>query len=286
MTERALELADRPGVFVKTRRGEVHVVVDGDPGLPVVACLHGIPGGTRDFRAFAAAATALGLSVVRIDLPGFGRTPAFAGPLLRAAEDRADLVHEIMVARGHGSFAVLGHSFGGTTALATAARYASSVTALVLVNSAGVVRHRGLQVPHELTRQVKHLAGLPMLGERLLGTLIQTYARMGIRGEKPLDHDDVIAHTELIGGLDFKDLRLFAAAVRAPALVVSAADDHLVEPRVAVTLAAALGAAADPGVVSHRHLATGGHFLQKRDAAAIASWIAGRVSSRGWRPNR
>ena len=103
---------------------------------------------------------------------------------------------------------------------------------------------------------------------------------MGIRGEKPLDHDDVIAHTELIGGLDFKDLRLFAAAVTAPALVVSALDDRLVEPQVAVTLAAALAAGAQPGLVSHRQLVTGGHFLQKRDAPAIASWIAGRVSSR------
>jgi len=276
----ALDVADRPGVFVKTRRGEVHVVVDGDPALPAVACIHGIPGGTRDFRAFAGAATARGLSVVRIDLPGFGRTPAFAGPLLRAAVDRADLVHEVMLARGHSHFAVVGHSFGGTTALAAAARHASSVTALVMVNSAGVTRHRGLQIPHELTRQVKHLAGVPLLGERLLGTLIQTYARMGIRGEKPLDHDDVIAHTELIGGLDFKDLRLFAAAVTAPALVVSALDDRLVEPQVAVTLAAALAAGAQPGLVSHRQLVTGGHFLQKRDAPAIASWIAGRVSSR------
>ncbi len=281
---RALEHGDRAGVFVRVDiggvAGDVHVVVDGDPADPAVATVHGIPGGTRDFRVFAAEAKARGLCVVRVDLPGFGRSPSPSrgSALLASAQARAQLIVDVMAARGHREFAVVGHSFGGTAALATAALHPSSVTALALVNSVGVTRHRGLQVPHELTRQVKHLAKVPVVGARLLDVMVATYARMGIRSEKPLDHDDVVAHTELIGGLDFADLRAFAAAVSAPALVVSASDDKLVEPAVSFTLAQALSTTSP--LVTHRHKQSGGHFLQKHDAPAIASWIAARVSSR------
>jgi pimeloyl-ACP methyl ester carboxylesterase len=273
---KSLDVADGAGVFVKVAGGEVHVVVDGDPADPAVACVHGVPGGTRDFRVFAAEAKARGLCVVRLDLPGFGRSPP-SPTLLAAPEQRAALLVEVMRARGHARFAVVGHSFGGTTALATAALHPSSVTALVMVNSVGVTRHRGLQAPHELIGQVKHLAKLPLVGDRLLDTLLKTYARLGLKSEKPLERDDVVAHTELIGGLDFADLRAFAARVTAPALVASSRDDRLVEPLVSFTLAAALTSSP---LETHRHKQGGAHFLQKHDAAAIASWLAARLGSR------
>lgn len=271
---RSLETADRAGVFVKTRHGDVHVVVDGDPADPAVICLHGVPGSTRDFRAFAGLAAARGLCVVRVDVPGFGRSPRSTRSL-RSADERAAFVVDVMAARGHSRFAVVGHSFGGSAALATAALFPSSVTALVMVNSIGVTRHRGLVAPHELTRQLKHAARLPVVGARLVEGLLATYARLGIKSDKPLDHDDLIAHSELIGGLDFADLRSFAARVQAPCLVVSAEDDRLVEPAVAFTLAQALSSSPTKTTpTSHRHLKNGGHFLQKRDAAAIARFIA------------
>jgi pimeloyl-ACP methyl ester carboxylesterase len=268
-----LDIAEPAGVFVGTAVGDVHVVVDGDPAAPAVACVHGIPGATRDFRAFAAHASALGLCTVRIDMPGFGRSPQSA-PFLRSPVERAGLVRAVMQARGHRRYGVFGHSFGGTVALALAATARDDVTALVLCNSVGTLRHRGLQVPHELLAPVKHVARIPVLGPRALDVLTATYARMGIKSDRPLGVDDVVAHTSLIGALDFAEQRLHAAAVRAPTLVLSAADDPLVEPMVGFALAAAIG---ESETTVHRHHQRGGHYLQKRDAAAIAAFCAGHM---------
>ena len=271
----ALEHRDATGVFVRTSCGEVHVVVDGDPRAPAVCCLHGLPGSVRDFRSLAGELVKRGLCSVRVDAPGFGRSAA-AATLLTSAQARAALLVEVMQARGHETWAVVGHSFGGSGALATAALYGDQVTALVMINSIGITRHRGLQLPHEITRQARHVARLPVVGERLVAVVRRGYARLGIRPDKALDADDVIAHTQLVGGLDFADLRCFAAQVRAPSLVVSAADDRVVESAVAFALAQALSYTK---LTSHRHLGSGGHFLQKRDAPAIASWLQGRLQS-------
>ncbi|MDP2340947.1 MAG: alpha/beta fold hydrolase [Deltaproteobacteria bacterium] len=271
----ALEHRDATGVFVRTSQGEVHVVVDGDPADPAVCCIHGLPGSARDFRALAKELASRGLCAVRIDVPGFGRSPA--GPtLLTSPAARAGLIAEVMQARGHRTFAVAGHSFGGTAALATAALYADRVSALVLVNSIGITRHRGLTLPHELTRQARHVAKLPVLGPRLVAAIQRGYGRLGIRAEEPIDADDVVAHTQLVGGLDFADLRAFAVRVRAPALVVSSSDDRVVEAVVSFTLAQALSSTT---LTSHRHSERGGHLMQKHDAPAIASWLQARLHS-------
>ena len=269
----ALEHRDPTGVFVKTSQGEVHVVVDGDPRAPAVCCVHGLPGSARDFRALAAELARRGLCAVRVDAPGFGRSPT--GPrLLTSAGSRAALLVEVMQARGHRHWGVVGHSFGGTAALATAALYGDQVGALVLVNSIGVTRHRGLSVPHELTRQARRFARLPVVGPRLVAVVQQGYARLGIRSEEPVDADDVVDHTQLVGGLDFADLRSFAVRVRAPSLVVSAADDRVVQADVSFTLAQALSSTT---LTTHRHRDHGGHGLQKHDAPAIAAWLSARL---------
>jgi pimeloyl-ACP methyl ester carboxylesterase len=219
------------------------------------------------------------LCVVRVDVPGLGRS--VAGPtLLTSPEARAGLFAEVMQARGHRTFAVAGHSFGGTAALATAALFFERVSALVLVNSIGITRHRGLRLPHEMTRQVKHFARLPVVGPRVVAALQDVYARMApspLSGrDEAVDADDVVAHTQLVGGLDFADLRSFASRVRAPALVVSAADDRVVESVVSFTLAQALSSTT---LTSHRHSERGGHLMQKHDAPAIASWLRARLLS-------
>ncbi len=274
MSQTALEHRDATGVFVQTSQGDVHVVVDGDPALPAVCCVHGLPGSVWDLRALAGELAARGLCSVRVDAPGFGRSPP-GKSLLTSPELRAALLVEVMLGLGHRRWALVGHSFGGTAVLATAALYADRVTALALINSVGITRHRGLAIPHEITRQARHLVKLPVVGPRVVKVVQQGYARLGIRAEDVGD-DDVVVHAQLVGGLDFADLRSFAGRVRAPALVVSAADDRVVEPAVAFALARAL---ASTTLTSHRHRHTGGHALQKHDAPAIASWLQARLQS-------
>jgi pimeloyl-ACP methyl ester carboxylesterase len=268
-------VGDTPGVFVSTPRGDVHVVVDGDPAWPAVATIHGLPGSARDFRVLAGHLAAAGVCTVRIDAPGFGRTPPH-GALAKTPAERAALVVDVMRARGHRRFAVVAHSFGGSAALACAGLWPDAVSALALVSTMGVTRHRGLQLPPSVTGALGQLVRAPVVGERAFATLKAAYDRAGVRRERPVDADGLWAETQVIGALDFADLRLLAARVRCPTLVVGGDDDALVQRDVGFALAAALSSSS---LVSHRRLRGGGHFLQKSDAAAVAHWLADRLRS-------
>jgi pimeloyl-ACP methyl ester carboxylesterase len=274
-TTTSLASGDAPGVFVRTRHGEVHVVVDGDPSWPAVATLHGLPGGARDFRVLGGLLAARGVCTVRIDAPGFGRTPQFQTPPRTPAE-RAAVVVDVMRARGHARFGVVAHSFGGSAALACAALWPDVVTTLAMVCAMGVTRHRGLQLPHELTGALGALVKAPVVGPRALSLVQAAYERAGVRREKPVDAAGLYDETQVIGSIDFADLRAFAARVTCPTLVVGADDDPLVQRAVGFALVQALRHAP---LVSHRRLQTGGHFLQRHDASAVAVWLADRLTT-------
>jgi carboxylesterase len=274
-TTTALSSGDAPGVFVRTAAGEIHVVVDGDPSWPAVATIHGLPGSARDFRALGRLLIDQKVCTVRIDAPGFGRSPRH-GVLAKTPAERAAVVVDVMRARGHGRFGVVAHSFGGSAALACAALWPDVVSTLALVCTMGVTRHRGLQLPHGITGALGAMVRAPVIGDRAFAALKAAYDRAGVRREKPVDKEGLYAETQVIGSIDFADLRNLAARVACPTLVASADDDPLVQREVGMALAAALSSAP---LVSHRRLTTGGHFLQKHDAAAVAAWVGDRLRS-------
>jgi pimeloyl-ACP methyl ester carboxylesterase len=271
MTTSALPVPQDPaGTFV----GEVHVVIDGEPHRPAVALLHGIPGSTRDFRYLGPAIAEEGLCAVRIDMPGFGKTPkrAFSSP---RSVDRAVFVKSTMRALGFERFAVGGHSFGGGAALLCAALFPEAVTAFVGMNSIGPRRHRGLTAPPSFLKGVAHAMSMPLLGVALHRLVVQAYESRGLKSDIPLDLSVVQDQTAMVGALSFKELRQAAHLVKAPSLVVSSRTDRLVEPASSFALARALRGAP---LVSHLHVAEGGHFLQKHEARAVAAWLARHVA--------
>ena len=273
----SLSTGDVAGALVKTSVGDVYVVVDGDvDAAVVVACVHGLPGSARDFIHLGRELRRRRACAVRFDMPGFGRSPPLKSTpasTVHAPLRRAAVIAEVMHRLGHRRYAVVGHSFGGTTALATAATV-GAVTALALICSVGVTRHRGLTIPHEVTRQLAAIRSLPVIGARLAAPFIDVVRkateRLGVRGERAFSDDELVAHMQLLGGIDYADLRGFARRVRVPALVMSAQDDRIIERAVPFTLAAALTSSP---LVTHHHRSTGGHFLQKRAATAIADWL-------------
>lgn len=257
---------DPAGTFV----GEVHVVDEGPRDAPVVVMVHGLPGSTRDFRYLGPALAARGLRAVRIDLPGFGKTPARAFPSTRVS-DRAVFIQRVMRALGVERFALVGHSFGGGIVAQCAALFPDDVSALVCVNSIGPRRHRGYPAPGVIIRASTRLLDVPVIGPRWHDAIQRGYAAVGLKSDIGLGVDVVKLQFTIFGGVSFLELRHAARRVRAPTLVVSAKDDPLVEPPVAFALARALRGAP---LVSHLHVASGGHFLQKHEAPAIASWLA------------
>lgn len=257
---------DPHGTFVEG----VHVVVEGDRAHPAVALLHGIPGSTRDFRYLGPALVDAGLCGVRIDLPGFGKTPASALGSLRAAA-RAALVHHLMRTLGFARFAVAGHSFGGGIALLAAALFSDDVTAYVGINSIGPRRHRGLRTPQLVLRAAARALVAPVVGDVVHQVVLRAYKDAGLRSDTPLDAAALRDHLGMVGALSFLELRRAARDVRCPALVVSSKDDRIVEPPSSFALARALRRAP---MVSHLHVERGGHYLQKHEAPPIARWLA------------
>ncbi len=275
----SLQHVEHAGIFVRSSGGEVHVVVDGDPSADVVvAFIHGLPGSARDFGACGRLLAQRGGCAVRFDMPGFGRSPPSSTLAVTPAQ-RADIVLDVMRRRGHRRFGVVGHSFGGTAAMALAARAPDVVSSLALVCSVGITRHRGLTIPHEVVRGIAGLSGVSILGGRasppwVLRQAVARFRRatdaLGIRSERAFTDDELLDQMSIIGGLDFVEQRRAADAVRAPTLVVSASDDRLVEPVVAATLSASLRRAS---FVTHLHRRRGGHLMQRHAADAIVDWI-------------
>lgn len=268
---------------VETAHGTVHVEIDGElDARVVVACIHGVPGSARDFTSLGRELRARGACAVRFDMPGFGKSTLTTSALPSSVHTplaRGVLVGAVLRALGVQRFVVVGHSFGGTAAMATAARVEGAV-GLVMACAVGVTRHRGLSLPHELTGRLELLRRVPGVGEQLaapfVGAVRSTIAGLGVRGERSYTDDEIVEHTRIIGGIDFADLRRLASEVRVPSLVLSADDDRLVQPEVAANLAAALTSAP---LVSHHHRRQGGHFLQRRAADVIADWCITATST-------
>ncbi|MFZ9887682.1 MAG: alpha/beta fold hydrolase, partial [Myxococcota bacterium] len=247
--------------------GPVSITREGPPDGRVCLLVHGAPGSARDFRYLAPALVTRGFSVVRVDMPGFGGTPVSVWPRTDL-EARAHFVLEV-ARRVAPRYSFVGHSVGGACCLVAAAMAQGEIDALVLVNSIGVQRHRGMQVPEQVAELLRRA-----LGVRAIGDFVVERARPLMRGlgfhpddTEALSVEQLTQLAAIVGGLDFLLLRRSARAVPCQTLVVSSEDDPLVEPRISHGLYDALRRTARPRQL---HLATGGHYLQKHAAHDIA----------------
>lgn len=77
-----------------------------------------------------------------IDLPGFGASALHDGDW--DINQYAERILKYMDEQGLEQVDLLGHSFGGRVAIRLASRYPNRVRSLVLINSAGLQRHRSL----------------------------------------------------------------------------------------------------------------------------------------------
>jgi pimeloyl-ACP methyl ester carboxylesterase len=270
-------------------RGSIFYSREGPSGGPQVLCVHGVPGSTRDFRYLGPRLAERGFEVFRIDMPGFGRTPRDLWPE-HGTRARAALIALVARELGLDRPILAGHSIGCPPCLMAASWYPDRIGGLLLINTPGVERHRGLRVPEGVTGLMGKLLEVPVIGDRIHEVALDGYRRSGFRQEDvdAMDKEVLRQHTEIVGGLDFHALRGAARRVRCPVLIASSANDPLIQPAIAHGLVDALHAR-----VQHLHYAEGGHYLQKhqaRDLAAHAArlftrrrdrWVYGTVSGTG-----
>jgi pimeloyl-ACP methyl ester carboxylesterase len=120
--------------FLRLRDGRALAFAEhGDPdGAPVVF-FHGLPS-CRLMRPDAGTSRVLGVRVVTVDRPGFGRSDPKPG---RSLLDWADDVVELADALGMPRFAVVGPSGGGPFVAACACRLAARVTRAAILGGSG-----------------------------------------------------------------------------------------------------------------------------------------------------
>jgi len=246
--------------LVDTAVGPIALTREGDPGQRTVICLHGIPGSHRDFR-YLAPLLAGTFHVVRVDAPGFARSPRGAPSVDGLADALWAVADALDVRRG----VLLGHSFGGAAVLHAADRHPERTEGIVLLASPGGRLHRGFGMPHWVYSTLASLAQVPLLRAWVTDLARRAYRQ---RGLPPPDRGDwrTVAHQlRIVSTLRFTRLTQIAAALQCPSLLAHCADDPLVEVEIARELAATLRDC------HPLFFASGGHHLQKHRSVEIAA---------------
>jgi pimeloyl-ACP methyl ester carboxylesterase len=237
--------------------GDVEVRYVERPGDgPAVLLLHGLPGTAEDFARVTPLLSRAGMRTVALDRPGFGFSEGGYHPLGAQLAAIEALLDQLAIDR----VVLVGHSYGGTIALAFAARHPERVRGLVLVDAAAAGQRTGtadraqarfLQllswpVVQPLARVTFGQAALrasadagakeafapdpvdPAYTRRLLAVTMQQSDLDALAGEQLAANREIERIDRRLGG------------IRTPAVVIQAGGDRLVKPAFGRRLAAEL----------------------------------------------
>jgi len=252
-TQPAVELADADSLFVEVDGLTVHYKRMGQ-GQPVMLLLHGFGASTFSWREVMQPLSQYG-TVIAFDRPAFGLTErplpgqwAEENPYTLAAQ--VDLTFGLMNTLQIEEAILIGHSAGGTVAVAAALREPERVMGLIMVDAA-IYNSGGAPAwarPLLKTPQLDRLGPLfvrSLAGEQGIRFLqsawhnpgnIEAEIMAGYRKPLQVDHWD-IALWEFTKASKTSDLSEQLSLIRQPALVISGDDDRIVPPEESIRLA-------------------------------------------------
>jgi pimeloyl-ACP methyl ester carboxylesterase len=199
----------------------------GSTGNPILM-LHGW-GQTLESLQPLGELLAFAAQVHLIDLPGFGGSALpdgdwdinqYAGRILRYMDEQ-----------GLEQVDLLGHSFGGRVAICLASKYPNRVRSLVLINSAGLQRHRSLLqwIRIKLIKWLRVLFSLiPVFGSRLKEWHSHRFGSRDYKNAGPLRGTLVKTVNE--------DLSSDASCIQAPTLLIWGELDTETPPEMGIRL--------------------------------------------------
>ncbi|MEQ9325079.1 MAG: alpha/beta hydrolase [Polyangiaceae bacterium] len=214
---RHLQLATGPAAYTDEGAG------------PPVLLVHGLPGNTRDFR-YLAPVVAESARVIRVDMPGFGQTPASTGGV--TVSDRVDHLRRVLDALALDRPLVVGHSMGGVLVTALAAADPTRLRALGLVSSPGVRVHRVYRRTNP--RRLSRLLGSPLY-PLLRGPLRRGFVSGGF--SRHFTDDELARTIHEIARVSFPTHAANVARLTVPTGVYWCADDPMIEDAIAAELA-------------------------------------------------
>lgn len=264
------------------RLGDETVRVLERPGRdPAVVLLHGLPGTADDFDAVTARLP--GIHTITFDRPGFGWSDGGYHPLAQQLTTIDRLLARLRV---HAPVILVGHSYGGTLALAYAERRPANVAGLVLVDAAAAGQ-RSSAFERAQSHLVQFLSWpvVQPLADATFSQLLRTAsAKQGdARAFDPNPVDPAHEHRLLALNMHHDDLDAYAgeqlhadaviagidaqlARIQTPAIVIQGRGDQLVKARYGRRLAAELAHA-------RLELLPGGHMQPYAHPAAVAAAI-------------
>jgi pimeloyl-ACP methyl ester carboxylesterase len=283
------------GSFVTVDGLRIHYLERAGTGTPVVL-IHGLPGTAEDFNKVTPLLA--GHRTIAFDRPGFGYSGGGYLKFDRQIASLDSLLRALHVSRP----ILVGHSYGGTIALAFAERHPNEVRGLVLVDAAAAGQHLGSY--DEFQAHLVKVLQLPVIHQIANATFAQLLTTASVKqGDDQAFHPHAVdsAHERRLleinstrGNLEaFAGEQLAAngviegidkhlATIALPAVVIQGANDQLVKPAHGRRLAATLPDA-------RLEIVSGGHMAPYTHPAAVAGAaleLAQRAAVRPRQPAR
>ncbi len=272
--------------------GDTSVRVIEHPGKdPAVVLIHGLPGTAQDFDKVTALLP--GRHTIALDRPGFGYSSGGYHPFAEQLTTLHGLLDELGVERP----VLVGHSYGGTLALAYAARRPQDVRGLVLVDAAAAgQRPRGFNSVQSHFVQFLSWPVVQPIADATFSQVLRTATAKATEAaafdpgevdpahqrhvlEMNMQHSDLDAYAgeQLEAGDAIADLDKRLATIATPAIVIHGAKDGFVKPEHGRRLAA---------VLPHARLVmvSGGHMAPYVHPAVVAAAANRLLTATATRP--
>jgi len=267
------------GSFVQIGKLHIHYLERPGSGTPVVL-IHGLPGTAEDFNAVTPLLAAH--RTIAIDRPGFGYSSGGYVPFDRQLSTLQALMQRLGIVRP----ILVGHSYGGTIALAFAARHPSEVRGLVLVDAAaGGTKLGGFDVAQAHLVQILQLPVIRQVANATFAQLLDTISvnQGDAKAFDPLPVSEAHRHRLLAINMTHGNLEAFSGeqlaangvlasldktlrSIATPSIVIEGSGDRLVKPVYARNIAREL-----PN--TELEMLGGGHMQPYAHPAAIAAAV-------------
>jgi pimeloyl-ACP methyl ester carboxylesterase len=160
------ELSHPPiGKFVTVDDVRLHYLSKG-AGRAVVF-VHGNDGILQDFNLGLLDAAAAKYRAIAFDRPGHGYSQRESGRVA-TAEVQAELIHDALQKLGISRPIIVGHSWGGTLALAYALKYPGETAAIVFVSGVAY------ETPETAVHRQEQVELMPVVGDLLISSFVVT----------------------------------------------------------------------------------------------------------------
>jgi pimeloyl-ACP methyl ester carboxylesterase len=164
---------------------------------------------SRSFRVYAP------------DLPGFGKSEEPRE--VWGIADYSSLVRAFILAMGHDSVLLVGHSFGGRIAVYLAAHHPELIRKMILVDAAGIIPKRTWRYYSRVYtfKALKKIYASPLFGPRPEERLEKLYRRFG-----SADYRNAGRMRQIMVRVVNEDMRPFLPKIQAPTLLIWGENDQ------------------------------------------------------------